>query len=114
MKGNVMGMLAFFVGLFLAALIAVLGSVTAFAPWYLVLLALLGLVVGLLNIKDKEVVPFMIAGIAFIMSFGALAQVVTQLLKWGAIGTFFNLLQVFIAPAIAVVALKAIYNIAKN
>jgi hypothetical protein len=57
----------------------------------------------------------LIAGIAFLFSFQALATIIETLaLGWTAISAFFSLLSVFIAPAIAIVALKVLYDITKD
>ena len=105
---------AFLIGLAVAILIAVFYS-TAPPQWSVIVLAVLGLVVGLLNVADKEVRLFLIAAVAFMLGFQALSAVVTSLaFGWTAVGTFFDLLNVFVAPAAAVVALNALYKITKD
>ncbi|MBI4439612.1 hypothetical protein HY638_01425 [Candidatus Woesearchaeota archaeon] len=109
-----LGIWAFAIGLILAIIIALV-SASAPPAWALVLLAILGLVAGLLNITDKEVQAFLVASIAFLLSFQSLGNV-SKVLPVGAeaVGAFFNLLGVFIAPAAAVVAVKALYNLTKD
>ncbi|HLC65088.1 MAG TPA: hypothetical protein VJI46_03105 [Candidatus Nanoarchaeia archaeon] len=108
------GVWAFAVGLVLAAIIALV-SAAAVPPWSVIVLALLGVVAGLLNISEKEVQTFLVAAVAFLLSFQSLSKV-AEILPVGAaqVGAFFGLLGVFVAPAAAIVAVKALYNIAKD
>lgn len=113
MKQSVGG-IAFIVGLVLAIIIALFSS-AAPPTWAVFVLALLGLFVGILNVQDKEVQLFLVASIAFLISFQSLAFVVETLaFGWDAVSAFFSLMNVFIAPAAAVVAIKAIFDVAKN
>ena len=109
-----LGYWSFIAGLVLAIIIALIAGASP-PDWAIFVLGFVGLVVGLLNITDKEVNAFLIATIAFIVSAGALAEVFKVILVgWGVVGAFFNLLTVFFAPAAAIVALKALYAIAKE
>lgn len=115
-KDNVLiiGRVAFIIGLVLAAIIAVF-SWTAIPTWAVFTIAALGVIVGLLNVAAQEVKTFLIAAIAFLLSFQALSSVVSTLtFGWSAVATFFGLLNVFIAPAAAIVAVKALFNITKD
>ncbi|MBI2572389.1 hypothetical protein HYV86_00875 [Candidatus Woesearchaeota archaeon] len=113
-KGSKLGVIAFIVGLIGAAVIALL-NYTAVPKWAVIALAVLGVVVGLLNVKDDEISLFLIAALAFLLSFGALRDVVTTLaFGWQAIAVFFNLMVVFVAPATAIVAVLALFRMAKN
>ena len=107
------GVWAFAVGLVLAAIIALVTA--ANQPWAVVVLALLGIVAGLLNISEKEVQTFLVAAVAFLLSFDSLSKV-SEILPVGAaqVGTFFSMLSIFIAPAAAIVAIKALYSLAKD
>jgi hypothetical protein len=108
------GGIAFIVGLVVAAIIAVFSA--ALVPvWAVWVIAVLGLIVGLLNISDEEVVTFLLASIAFLISFQSLSAIVSTLtFGWTAVATFFNLMSVFIAPAVAVVAVKALFVTTKS
>ena len=108
------GYWSFVVGLILATVISIFASFGVSALLVFVL-ALLGLIVGLANITDKEVKLFLIASIAFLMSFQSLGAVFGVLaLGWEAVSVFFYMMAVFIAPAAAIVALKALYNLSKD
>jgi hypothetical protein len=102
------GKYAFIVGLVICVLAGFGVEAGAWIAW---VLAVLGLVVGFLNIGDKEVQTFLLAAIGLIMSASAIAilpfvgGILTRILA--------NLI-VFIAPAVLVVALKALLATAKE
>lgn len=85
-------------------------------------LVLLGLVVGFLNIREKEINSFLIAAIALLLaanSWQPVTDIFTTIM--GEVGSalivnwirgFFGALVAFISPAAFIVALKAIYNLA--
>jgi len=103
---------AFIVGLVLAIVIALLGVQQ---NWAIYVLAILGLIVGLMNVSDKEVLKFLVAAIAFITTFTALSKVFAPIpLIGGFLESFFGLLVVFVAPATAVVAISALLSITKD
>lgn len=101
-----LGWWAFAVGLVLAVIFGFTDS----QNWNW-LLVLLGLVVGFVNITEKEVVAFLVASIA-LMSAGS-----ANLTTLGQLGSIFSgILEsvvVFVAPAAIVVAVKAIYGAAR-
>lgn len=108
------GGITFVIGLILAIIIALFSSpiVPQWAVW---VLAIIGVIVGLLNITDVEIDRFLISAIAFLISFQALSSVFTTLaFGWDAVSTFFGLLNVFVAPAAAIVAIKALFQLAKD
>lgn len=108
------GGVVFIVGLVLAAIIALFSAanVPAWAVW---VLGILGLIVGLINISDREVQLFLIASLAFLLSFQALSAVFTSLtFGWEAVAAFFSLLTVFVAPATAIVAIKALFQVTRD
>jgi hypothetical protein len=118
-KGGIrFGVWAFLIGLILAIVVALIsgsGEVVEVPPWSLIVLAVLGILVGLLNVTATEVQKFLIASIAFLLSFSSLGKVFEGIsLGWVGVGTFFYLLSVFMAPAAAVVAVKALFSIAKD
>ena len=108
------GVWAFFIGLIISVLVAIFVSQPTAATWVPIVLGILGIIVGLLNVSDKEINLFLIATIAFLISFGALSNVFMGIFNWQPIANFFDLLALFIAPATAIVAIKAIVNVAKN
>lgn len=109
-----LGAWAFVIGLFLAVILAFLVG-TNTPDWAIFVLAVIGIIVGILNVSGKEVQKFLVAAIAFLLSFQALSAVFTVMaVGWVAVGTFFSLLNVFIAPAAAIVAIKALFSIVKD
>lgn len=102
-----MGKYAFIAGLIICAL-AGFGLEATWVPW---VLAALGLVVGFLNIGDKEVSTFLLASIALIMSASAMVMLP---FVGGVLTTILAYLIVFIAPAVLVVSLKGLLAVAKD
>ena len=89
------------------------GALDAATAGYVTLaLVVLGLIVGFLNIGDKEVNDFLIAAIAVVLLGTANLGVIP------AIGLFLASMVLnvaaFVAPAALVVALKAVYNLASK
>lgn len=119
--GTKYGEWAFLAGVVLALIIGLFSSLLTAQVQMIVLalLVLLGLIVGFLNVKDKEITAFLIATIA-LLAVAYSWQPITLLLAayLGTAGTalvnaingFMGALVAFISPAAFVVALKAIYN----
>jgi hypothetical protein len=104
------GVWAFYIGLVITILLALFQN--ALTSGTLVLIGILGILVGLLNVTAKEVQSYLIAAIAFVLSFTTLGEIVKAF--WTKAPVFFNLLAVFIASGAAIVALKEIYAITKE
>lgn len=102
--GKGLGWWAFAVGLVLAVIFGYSGNIGLI--W---LLVLLGLVVGFLNVTEKEATTFLIAAIALI-SAGSAANLTVL---WGPLGGILSSVVVFVAPAAVIVAIKAIYETAR-
>jgi uncharacterized membrane protein YccC len=117
MDNQKVGAWAFILGVVIA-IIAGLAStyVVAFSPYVLLVLVILGLILGFLNIRDKEVTGFLIAAIA-LMAVGT-ANLSSINLIVPTLGTLVNSIvqniAVVVAPAALVVALKEVYNIARE
>ncbi|MBW2971055.1 hypothetical protein KY320_02745 [Candidatus Woesearchaeota archaeon] len=97
---------------FYVALVAAL--VLAFFPgqtWVTYVLAVLGLIVGLLNISKKETQPFLLAALAWMVAGGFLSAVFAFV---PFLPEFLNNVVTFVGPAAAVVALVALYHISKD
>lgn len=118
------GELAFLVGIVLALIVGVLSSFLPpnMPPILLGMLGVLGLAVGIMNIREKEANSFLIAGIAFLAVSMSLSNILELFKVIGepglgvevAINGFISALVAFIAPATFIVALKAIYSIAEK
>jgi ABC-type Mn2+/Zn2+ transport system permease subunit len=98
----------FLLGVVLAV---VLGFAMPNATWAMGLLALLGLIVGLVNITATEVKDFLIAAIALIVaasSFALIPMVGTY------IADIMKYLLAMVTPAATIVALVQIWKLAKS
>ena len=102
-----LGKWAFIAGLVLAFVSPLFIQV----PWFYWVMAVLGLVVGFLNITAEETKGFLLASIGLILS----ATSVQGIPLIGDLVTFimFNIVA-FIAPAVLVVALKTLFETAKD
>ena len=118
-KSANIGVWAFLLGIVIAIIAGFLMPANGMA---ILALAVLGIIVGLLNITDKELVPYLVANIAFVTGAAGLNAVIVGVGgNEGQIGMIFtpltgvvNYLVAFVAPGAAVVALKAIYGLAKE
>ncbi len=111
---SLLGPAAFYIGLLI-----VLG--TAFiAPsgWLYVGLAVLGVIVGLLNITAEQTAPFLLASIAFIVTATGMQGLITTTIGAGAIPIELTRLAanitVFVGSGAMLIALRAIYEMAKS
>jgi len=105
---STLGSWAFLIGVIIAVILGFLGSIDATIGWILVIL---GLIVGILNIAEKEVQNFLMAGtvLVIVSSFGASVLSVVPQLE-GVLNAF---LFMFV-PATIIVALKHVFSLAKN
>ena len=114
MKMEKAGVWTFYGGLVIA-IIAAIVSPSGIGVGVALLLGILGIVVGLLNVVDKEVIPFLVASIAFIVGASSLSTILGSLPGIGTfIPSFLQAVVIFMAPGAAVVALKAIWDITKS
>jgi len=110
---------AFLLGVIIALIAGIASSqVAAYAPYIALVLVILGLIVGFLNIKDKQVTNFLVAAITLVV-LGTTAGGLTAInIIVAPLGTILAAIVVQIAlfamPAALVVALKDIYNIASG
>lgn len=75
-------------------------------------LGVLGLIVGLLNITDKEVTLFLIAAITFLSAAGSLNAVLMPFLP--QISGVVAYIAVFVGPGAGIVALRALYDVSRG
>ena len=108
-----MGELAFLGGAALAILSALL-PLEEYLGNVRLLLVVLGLAVGLLNVTARETSEFLVAAVALLVA--STAGATLKLIPW--VGNFLELavgnLGVFVVPAAVLVALKAVYALAKD
>ena len=106
---RMLGFLAFIVGFILAV---VAGLFFTDKSWVYYVLVILGIIIGLLNIGDKEVMLFLLAAVALIVAGNVFAPI-TTLSIGEKLDAILRLIAALMAPAAVVVAIKALYNAAK-
>ena len=107
-KSNLIGSVAFLVGVVLAVILGLLGSVSE--VWLYILIAL-GLIIGLFNIAGREVGPFLMSGLTLIIA-SVFGQNVMQ-----SVDILYNILQALLAvfvPATIIVAVRNVFVLARN
>jgi len=105
---SVIGSWAFLIGVILAVVLGLLGMVSG--VWVTVLV-IIGLIVGLLNVTDKEAMPFLLSGAVLIIA-SSLGQGSLGSIKM--IGDILGALLIIFVPATIIVAIKNVFSIAKN
>lgn len=113
----VVGTWSFYGGVALSIIVGLLN--VSFGATALIL-GVLGVLVGLLNITSKESTHFIIAGLALNSGASGLIAVLNSVTTQSvgvvtstALGSILANLTIFISPAIGVVALKALYDLAQ-
>jgi len=107
-KGDLIGGWAFLIGLVLAIILGAMGRIDGAMSTILVLL---GLIVGFLNVSDKESNQFLLAGISLVIvsSFGASA-----LQGLTIVADILHAILILFVPATMIVALKSVFQIARR
>ena len=122
-KADTLGEKAFLGGLALALIVGIASSfLGGLLPYAIALLALLGVIVGLLNVNESEVPTFLIATIAMLLAANSLGPIFGVMQGLPGIGTtlyawvlgFVSAIAAFISPAAFIVAIRAIYKITQN
>ena len=112
-KHNLLGAWAFLIGVVLAIVIGVfnaqLGNDTA--TFINVLLVIIGILVGLLNVGSKDITTFLFAGIALVIV-SNMGQSSLNVIP--VVGDVFSALLTIFVPATVIVALKAVFSVARD
>ncbi len=103
------GSWSFTIGLLIAVVFGVLGSNVYNVG---LILVLLGLIVGILNITNKETIPFLIAVAALILAGNAGLENLPVVGEW--LKDILGNIKIFVAPAAVFVSVKAVYDLAKS
>jgi uncharacterized membrane protein len=103
---NVVSGWAFLIGVVLAVLLGLFGRLNATMIWVLILV---GIIVGLLNIADKEASPFLMSSAVLIIASSLGAKAVEAQL-----GAVLSALLAIFVPAAIVVAIRNVFSLAKN
>jgi len=113
-EGSKMGEWAFIIGIVIAIVVSLFTVNDAVAGWLVLFLVVLGLIVGLLNVSEKETTPFLVAAAALLITGTASSSLAIIPVIGGYLQDIVLNIAVFVTPAAIVVALKAIQSLAKN
>lgn len=105
---NMLGGWAFLIGVVLAVILGLLG--VSDATWTF-LLVVIGLIVGLLNVTEKEVTPFLLSGAVLIIATFSSQNAMASIPVFSDIT---NALLAIFVPATIIVAIKNVFTIARN
>ena len=107
-SGNTLGSWSFLIGVILAVIFGLMGDLSQTLIYILVVL---GIIVGLLNIAEEEVTPFLMSG-AVLVIVSTLGQSVVS--SVGIFDTILQALTVLFVPATIIVALKHVFSLARR
>lgn len=108
-----MGQWAFVAGIVIALVLG-LSFFSEWAGQLTLALVILGLVVGILNVSEKEATSFLVASIALLATGTASGNLKLIWLVGDYLATAVGNIAVFVAPAAILVAVKAIWGLAKD
>ena len=122
-KENSLGAWAFLIGVVLAIIIGLstslisIPTLTKYSPSIYAILAILGIIVGFMNVTSKDSQTFLIAGaVLVIVSNMGMTAVQGSLIGIGVgniVTSVFGALLALFVPATIIVALKTVFGIAK-
>lgn len=106
------GSWAFIIGVVLAIIIGLLGTTVfgGFADMLPLVFVILGIIIGLLNISDKEITSFLVAVVALLVAGGVNWAVIPTV--GTMLGSIFANIAALMAPAAIIVGIKAVWNLA--
>jgi len=114
------GAWAYIIGMIIAVALGVFSTLPGMT-WLLTILIVMGLIVGFLNVNEKETSAYLLAAVSLVIvtSFGGgvigtIGDGTSLVWLGNALQGVLNAMTVFIVPATIVVALKAIYALAKD
>jgi hypothetical protein len=105
---GLIGKWAFVAGIVLAIILGIIGTIDTTSA---LALLIIGLLVGLLNVRSKEATQFLLAGIALLIAtnFGQAALGTIVILK-----NILIAIMAIVIPAVVVVALREVFLVAKK
>ena len=105
---------AFLLGAVVAVILGLIQA-TAFQGWVIGLLLVLGVVVGFLNISDKEIVPFLVACVAFLVAAPAFGATVSSIVSgFGWLSSVLSHVAVLVLPGAIIASVKTIVALAST
>ena len=118
-KENLIGAWAFFIGVILAIALGLfqkyLAANTSNVPY--AILVVLGIIIGLVNVGDKDSNMFLLAGVSLVIVsyMGSNALIYVSTIPFlGSLNAILTALLVMFVPATIIVALKTVFSIAKT
>ena len=112
--GSKLGQWSFIIGVGVAVVISLFVLNKQIADWVPLLLVVLGLMVGFLNVTEKETTPFLIACAALLITQTSSDRLSVIPSIGGYLANIVQNVGVFVTPAAILVALKAIWALAKD
>ena len=111
--GSVVGSWAFLIGVILAILFGLFGARASpdVSNAISLILVVIGLIVGLLNIADRETTPFLLAGLVLIIASYTGAQGISTI---GILASILSALQLIFVPATIIVAVRHVFSLARR
>lgn len=109
-KGSRLGSWAFLIGLVIAVIVG-FGLGGGLSQGMVITLFVIGLIVGLLNVADEEVTPFLMSG-AILVIVASLSKDVLSTVAF--IGSILDALLILFVPATVVVAVKNVFQLARH
>ncbi len=107
--GDIVGGWAFLIGVILAVVIGFFPALSTSTT--VLVLVVVGIIIGLLNVGDKEVMPFLLSGLTLVLvgKYGGDA-----LENIAVVGGILDALMVIFVPATVIVAIKNVLSLAKR
>jgi len=111
-KSNLLGAWAFLIGVILAVIFAFF----SYPTWVNWIMVVIGLLIGILNIKDTETNTFLMAGVVLVIVsyFGGSVFANIRIGDIAFLANFLGNMLVLFVPATIVVALKSVFTMAHD
>lgn len=110
------GHYSFIIGVIIAILAGILGAAgfidAGMEGTLAIILVVLGIIIGFLNITEKEVYNFLIAAVALLVTGAASLELLPVIGVY--LGPILTNIATLIAPAVIIVALKAVIDLGKK
>ncbi len=113
MRFEKVGVWSFYAGLGIAIIAAIFSAngLNTTTAW---ILGALGVIIGILNVTDKEVKLFLLASLTFILAASSLSSILGAIGFPGFFTRLFDAVVIFVAPGAAIVSLRALWDITKD
>ena len=112
-----LGGYSFLIGFIIAIVLGVLEAfelLTGMESILMIVMVVLGIIIGFLNIEPSEVPNFLLAGVSLIVAAGIGADILASIQYLSYVVPFLNYLITFMMPALIVVAVQEILDIARH